>query len=538
MHKKLLVSVLIGISLLFSLGRNFAALAAEPSAGTGNTNTTTSTNTSSTTWYNQDFFNWYGKVYDEKTSPANEIFGERYTAAQVQWILFSLGSTFLNIIPGNPALTLCLAQGSASSCFDVLPDVVKTLVIPNYTGMSGGQGLASVYMHTVDKSPMSGIGYIKSLSEKISPVSTVKAADQGIGYTFAGNSVVGLWRIARNISFSFLVIAIVVIAFMIMFRVKINPQTVISIQSALPKLILTLILITFSYAIAGFAIDLMYVVIGIFATFVSKGAGGLSQLDAPTLFANLIGQYNGFDVLYTYWVHFVASAFRAIFGSGSSFWMGILVFIFAIFTIIAMLVWSVKIIIMLVKNFALLMITIVAGPLEIAFGAITNKFGFGSWLRQIVSYIAVYPILTIMVFFSFFFLNQGMGTTTSSLTGGSMPFGVTPNIIGANYWSPPFSIATSHDSGNTQLIWVLVSFFIFSQITKVAEIIQSLFSGKPFDYGSAIGEATGAMKSAWGSTGAPYLKTAQEVYSRARLSNWSNELINKFNNKKDNKTKT
>jgi hypothetical protein len=161
------------------------------------------------------------------------------------------------------------------------------------------------------------------------------------------------------------------------------------------------------------------------------------------------------------------------------------------------------------------MITIVAGPLEIAFGAITNKFGFGSWLRQIVSYIAVYPILTIMVFFSFFFLNQGMGTTTSSLTGGSMPFGVTPNIIGANYWSPPFSIATSHDSGNTQLIWVLVSFFIFSQITKVAEIIQSLFSGKPFDYGSAIGEAWGTVKGPAGGAAGLGVNYGMERFYRA-----------------------
>ena len=36
-------------------------------------------------WYNQSFQEWFTKVND---SPPNEIFGERYTAAQVQWIIY------------------------------------------------------------------------------------------------------------------------------------------------------------------------------------------------------------------------------------------------------------------------------------------------------------------------------------------------------------------------------------------------------------------------------------------------------------------
>ena len=41
------------------------------------------------TWYNQTFEGWFVKVYGDE-SPPSEIFGERYTAAQVQWILYSL----------------------------------------------------------------------------------------------------------------------------------------------------------------------------------------------------------------------------------------------------------------------------------------------------------------------------------------------------------------------------------------------------------------------------------------------------------------
>ncbi len=71
-----------------------------------------------------------------------------------------------------------------------------------------------------------------------------------------------IWLLFRNFVFLLFVLIIIAIGFMIMFRAKINPQTIISVENALPKIVIALILITFSYAIAGFLIDLMYVVIG------------------------------------------------------------------------------------------------------------------------------------------------------------------------------------------------------------------------------------------------------------------------------------
>ena len=55
----------------------------------------------------------------------------------------------------------------------------------------------------------------------------------------------------------------IVIGFMVMFRRKIDPKTVITVQNALPKIVLALLLVTFSYAIAAFMIDLMYLVMAI-----------------------------------------------------------------------------------------------------------------------------------------------------------------------------------------------------------------------------------------------------------------------------------
>lgn len=509
MRKKLLVSLLVGITFLFSLGPLSAAKA-------------------QTTWYNQGFVDWYSKVYDQSVSPSSEIFGERYTAAQVQWILYSLPSTVLNLIPGNPDLFLCVIGGSVNidNCLGTLDEGLQNVINPKTTQAQPDKGLASTYLDMVSQSQLSGIGYFNNLFHKLSPVSSVKAADNGTGFS-VGQSMVSLWRITRNLSYSLLVIAIVIIAFMIMFRVKINPQTVITIQSALPKLIVSMILITFSYAIAGFLIDLMYVVIGLIATIISTG--GLSALDPAKLFNEFLYTYDGFGIMYSYWVHFVMNAFLSIFDSGNMWWAGIVALLFSVFSILAILFWSFKIIFVMVKNFAMLMISIISAPLEIMIGSITNKVGFGSWLRRMTSYLAVYPVMIIMIFFSFFFLKQGI-VNEDPVSGQlprvaqSTPFRPYVNVITSNTWNPPFGIGTGASHNGSQLIWVLVSFFIFSQITKVVEIVQSLFSGKPFDYGTGIGEAWGRIQGAYGSTLGPQVDAIRKYGSEVGARNFYRDL--------------
>jgi hypothetical protein len=94
-------------------------------------------------------------------------------------------------------------------------------------------------------------------------------AAEGIGFA-AIKPFSNLWKIFRDLSYMLLVIILIAIGFMIMFRAKINPQTVISVENALPKIVISLILITFSFAIAGFMIDMMYVLIILIISILSK----------------------------------------------------------------------------------------------------------------------------------------------------------------------------------------------------------------------------------------------------------------------------
>lgn len=94
-------------------------------------------------------------------------------------------------------------------------------------------------------------------------------AAEGIG--FAGlKPLLPLWKMFRDVAYLILVVILVAIGFMIMFRTKVKEQTVISVENALPRIVIVLLLITFSFAIAGFMIDLMYIVTSIVISVLSK----------------------------------------------------------------------------------------------------------------------------------------------------------------------------------------------------------------------------------------------------------------------------
>jgi hypothetical protein len=104
--------------------------------------------------------------------------------------------------------------------------------------------------------PASGIAYTAQSLQQAGFIPQAYAID-GIGFQMI-QPFARIWQAFRDITMFILVIVLIAIGFMIMFNYNINPQTQITIQSALPKIILTLIYITFSFAIAGFLIDLMY----------------------------------------------------------------------------------------------------------------------------------------------------------------------------------------------------------------------------------------------------------------------------------------
>jgi hypothetical protein len=116
--------------------------------------------------------------------------------------------------------------------------------------------------------PASGVYWVHDSLQKSGFVPKTYASE-GIGFA-AIRPYMGVWKAFRDVAYSILVLVLIAIGFMIMFRMKLNPQTVISVENALPKIVVSLIWITFSFAIAGFLIDAMYVIITVSISLLSN----------------------------------------------------------------------------------------------------------------------------------------------------------------------------------------------------------------------------------------------------------------------------
>lgn len=488
-------------------------------------------------WYNQGFGQWYSKVYDENTSPGNEIFGERYTAAQVQWVVYSLMAFIINGSLGNSsasqAAVSCFLGGAidVNTCIEPLKALISSLPTPNLAqNTPKNQSLPSLVFAP---RPLSGIGYVRERIDKFNLVPEARAATSGFGFG-ALEPIQDMWRGARDIAFGLFILAAIILAFMIMFRVKISPQVVISIQSAIPKLIIALVLVTFSYAIAGLMIDLMYIVIGL----ISLLAPNLTifKIDATYLF-NFLTSSNILGLL-TIYVFSLVISFIALtamvmgaplFAVATAVLTVILWWLFIgllLAVVVVAIVLSVKILWSLLRAFATVILLVVFGPLQIVLGVVIPSLGFGQWLKNIIANLSIFVLTGVLLLFSFVFLINGvilgLEEFYGAAPGGDIDLGnvILHFIFGSGatiiqgaahstsgYWPPLFSGVNgiTDFKAITGLLFLGVSFVLFTLIPKANEIIQGLITGKPFAYGTAVGEAIGLGANVWKG------KTASEV---------------------------
>jgi hypothetical protein len=144
------------------------------------------------------------------------------------------------------------------------PDV--TVVVVDENGGALGT-IANATAGMIDNSPVSTGQYLAYLSEKASvgpkaiyaAPSTTTAAQ---GYDIL-TPIIKLWEWARNIVYIFYVIVFIVIGIMIIMRQRIGGQVPITIINSIPNVLLSLVLVTFSYAISGLIIDGMHLVTGV-----------------------------------------------------------------------------------------------------------------------------------------------------------------------------------------------------------------------------------------------------------------------------------
>lgn len=206
----------------------------------------------------------------------------------------------------NVMIEVLAAAGCQLTGFDPIQRKPTCLGVDEKTGKigfvengGGAIGLLSYAIGATFTKPMGTVDYVDYLASNFGVAKPAYAQTAGIG--FSGLSpIINIWIAFRNIVYMVFIIVFVIVGVAIMLRVKIDPRTVMTIENQIPKIIFGLLLVTFSFAIAGFLVDLMWVAIYLTvsvlgpigntpATFLSKVATSTNPFQAM----NEIGGANG-----------------------------------------------------------------------------------------------------------------------------------------------------------------------------------------------------------------------------------------------------
>lgn len=403
-----------------------------------------------------------------------------------------------NIVGNSNDLMWNVAEGMVGS-----PDPeVQTII-----GNSGVSQLGAVMAIMISNPPASAQVWLADAVQN-SPF-IPKAQAQGIGFKSL-SPILPIWKAARDVSYIFFVIAFIVIGFLIMFRQKLGGQTAVTVMSALPNLIITLVLITFSYAIAGLVIDLMYLVIylviGVFrgqnllpSSFVVPGLSGETRtisIEDVALTNNIF--YNGLQLVFGSGTSSVtANAAKAVsemvstfFNSSGALDAGKVLGIGA--SIIAYLIFAIAIFFAVTKTFfqllmsyATFIISVIASPFQLMVGAFTGKQDFWQWLKNLIATLAPFPVVITMIFLAMVLAGQGPPGSKVGYRSGT----------GGNGFQAP-QIGLGNDTGTIAAIQGLIAIGILMLIPEAVKLSRDWIGAKnPFE--KYMGDINANLQKGW-----------------------------------------
>lgn len=339
-----------------------------------------------------------------------------------------------------------------SKCLGVDQKTGKIGFVENGGGTIGVMG--SLISSTFIPPTLSG-DYTRYLAQNFGLIKTSYAASQGIGYSSI-SPLIRVWTQFRNIVYMFFVIIFIIIGLGIMLRLKIDPRTVMTIQNQIPKIIIGLLLVTFSFAIAGLLIDFMWVLIYLVFNLALNAAVPDSQF-YHTL-SEIQTSFNGtgvFDVfnniigigpLTTAATHSVGQIVQGVIavsplagifnipvlGNALMFLVNAVIFIIVLIAV----VWSLfRLWFALIEAYVMILIGVIFSPFWILGGLVPGggqSVGFGAWLREMLGNLIAFPTAIGMFLLAGLFISN---FTAPAQSGQFMPPLIgnpgTPNLISA-----------------------------------------------------------------------------------------------------------
>ena len=289
----------------------------------------------------------------------------------------------------------------------------------------------------------------------------IGACSNSFGYGFCGlTPIFVLWKDVRDMAYALLTILFIVIGIGVMVRFRVDPRTVMTLQNQIPRVIIAILLITFSYAICGIMIDLMWTTTYAGINFISSAdpqaqvmincdahpvqAVSLSQgvedklLTQPldyvdrifssdcngNLNSGLFRLSNSVTVAFgTLVTNVVQDLFGWNFGGCSlfsfsitncigSFFLWLTQQIVRLIILVAILMALFRLWFSLIKCYVTFLIAVIMGPIWIVFGLIPGRpLGFEKWLRIIFANLAVFPLVAFILVFARVLMDALPGVT-------------------------------------------------------------------------------------------------------------------------------
>ena len=285
--------------------------------------------------------------------------------------------------------------------------------------VSSSMSKAFTYLYT---RPATTESYIADVMNSAGLNIAKPAYAQGLGFSSL-DPILDTWKAFRNVAYLFYVIMFLVIGFMIMFRQKISSQAVVTAQQALPKIIVSLIAVTFSYAIAGLMIDamylIMYLIVGLFPS--QTFANGTLNLKEIAMDRNIF-QIGGYLLTSAGTLENAQRSVQAMITTaletqlqGVADVLGVIGGItFAVVFALATLFGIFRLFFELLKTYISIIISIVLSPLALMLGALPGNNAFQAWVKTLVANLAVFPGILLILVLAFMLIGGTYGGSTAS----------------------------------------------------------------------------------------------------------------------------
>ncbi len=400
--------------------------------------------------------------------------------------------------------------------------------------------IANVETNVYTNNPVSLVQYGKYYAQTHGIIKGAFAQNvTGSGYV-ALSPVIPLWELFRNIAYLIILVMIVVIGFIIIFGGKYG-QSEITIISSLPKVILALVLITFSYPLAGFAVDIANlgtnIVVNVLGPrFVTPGdfypgqypaqcsiptaitnvnTGGSDSQTVPSCdYANNVtntlgGDFNIFHLMapitnYGAWggsgtgkpdITKLVQAptnirFLDVFIKGISFLGNTAEFAIDFILNVLILFWAIKIFILILTSYVRIVIAAMFSPFMLISYPLSGGSTFWSWIKGLLSPALVFPAVFAMMFIAAI-LAYGTDcsgstpcTTLSSETYG--PWYINQNNGITNFSAGP---ALFVDTIQPQFMWNFIALGIIIAIPAIGKHLDEIFGNQVNRHIAAEGDA-------------------------------------------------